>query len=83
MRLEKVYGDRLSESLNTEYNLLTNLEVLENLIKELKGEVLTCDGLQEIAEEQSEKLKEYLNRMDIKLDMVIENVEDIFDSREF
>lgn len=79
LRLEKVFGDRLAESLNTEYKLHTSLDVLENLIKELKGIVLTYDDTQEIAEKHSEELKDYLKRIDIKL----ENVEEILENGEF
>lgn len=83
LRLEKVYGDKLTEILNAENNLLTNLEILENLIKELKDNVPNYDDIQEIAEEHSEKLKEYIYRIDTKLEKVSENVEEILESRDF
>ncbi|WP_096271317.1 hypothetical protein [Paucisalibacillus globulus] len=76
-RLERVYGERLSDSINSEYNLVNNLQVLERLIQELDGKMLTYEDYQELASESNEGIEEYLRNMDLRLRVVSENVEEL------
>ncbi|MED3663034.1 hypothetical protein P4476_14415 [Ureibacillus terrenus] len=76
-KIEEVYGDLLFESLNEENELSTNFAVLERLIHELKKEVLVETDFEEITGEYFERIQEYLRNIDIKLQSVIEEVEEI------
>ncbi|XKH52006.1 hypothetical protein LG275_13800 (plasmid) [Chryseomicrobium palamuruense] len=80
IRLERVYGEKLIESINAEVNFVSNLQVLENLINELKSKMLTYDDMQEIAEEQFLEVHEYLNNINSKLETMNDNLIEKMDS---
>lgn len=76
-KLEEIYGERLIELVNSEYNLLANLQVLEQLIKELEVKVLSYDDFLELSSDNNVTLEAYLKHIEHKLEMVSKNVEDI------
>lgn len=77
LRLESVYGEMLTEAINSEYDLLTNLEVIENLIMKLGGQILTYDEFHETHGENIAELQDKLNKLGYDLANVSEKVEDI------
>lgn len=77
LRIERVYGEMLFETLNEENTLYTNFNVLEKLIQEVKDEVLTHLHFLEITDEYYEKVHHYLKVMDRKLESIKEEVEEI------
>lgn len=70
LRIEKVYGEILFETLSEENTLYTNFNVLEKLIQEVKDEALIYSNFEEITDEYFERVHDYLEVMDQKLELI-------------
>jgi hypothetical protein len=77
LRIEEVYGEMLLETLSEENELYTNFNVLENLIKEMKDEALIFSNFEEITGEHFDRLHDYLEVIERKLELIKEEVEEI------
>lgn len=76
LRIEKIYGDKLIESLNEESSLYSSLSVLENLIRELGREALTYENIETVGEEYLHKVTYEIDKINYKLNEIQDYLED-------
>ena len=65
------------ETLSEENTLYTNFNVLEKLIQEAKDEALIYSNFEDITDEYFERVHDYLEVMDQKLELIKEEVEEM------
>lgn len=76
VRIEKLYGDMLFESLARENEFLLNFNVIEKLLRELNNEVIVQSDFAEITEDFA-RMQQYLSNIEEKLEVVKQDIEDI------
>ncbi|MGG4107955.1 hypothetical protein AAXB25_29105 [Paenibacillus lautus] len=76
IKIEKVYGERLTVSLQDEDSLTNNLLVLERLLNEVKSSLLDYEDIEQVAQEYSNYLKRELESNILQLIDRVENCTD-------
>jgi len=76
IKIEKVYGERLTESLQDEDSLTRNLLILERLLNEVKSSLLNYEDIDQVAQEHSNYLKREMESIILQLIDRVENCTD-------
>lgn len=78
LKIEEVYGEMLFDTLSKEDTLYSSFNVLEKLIQEVKEEAFMNSNFEEITDEYFERVHNYLEVMDQKLELIKKEVEEIY-----
>ncbi|KLU53417.1 hypothetical protein EL84_14070 [Paenibacillus sp. VT-400] len=76
IKIEKVYGERLTVSLQDEDSLTNNLLILERLLNEVKSSLLDYEDIEQVAQECSNHLKRDVESIILQLVDRVENCTD-------